>query len=54
MCFFAKNSGLAKIFGLAKILAKFQKIQKNQKKFKKVEISGIAKFRNLSEIMDFR
>ena len=47
MCFFARNSALAKIFGLAKILVKFQK---KSKKFKKIEISGIAKFRSLSEI----
>ena len=30
MCFFARNSALAKIFGLAKILAKFQKNKKIQ------------------------
>ena len=54
MCFFARNNAFAEIFGLAKILVKFQKNQKNSKKFKKFEISGIAKFRSLSEIMKFR
>ena len=50
MCFFARNSAPV----LAKILAKIQKNSKNSKQFKKMFTVGIAKFRNLSEIMKFR
>ena len=47
---FARNSAPV----LAKILAKNQKNQKIQKNSKKCSLLGIAKFRNLSEIMKFR
>ena len=47
---FARNSAPV----LAKILAKIQKNQKIEKNSKNCSLVGIAKFRSLSEIMNFR
>ena len=47
MCFFARNSALAKIVGLAKILAKIQQ-------FRKHFAIRHSQFRKFSEMCNFR